>query len=400
MNILAIPTTFGLSKPIHGGQNRFSNLIKELISWKNKIIVLQSSKYSDSGDEKITKVYNHQEFEVFGRGLFTFFRDLDFPFIFKILKIVKKEKIDIIQITHPTSGAISLKILMKITKNPVLVVYDAYNVEADFSVNHFRDNPNYSKMERYLLPKYIKFLEKIVCRYIVDQLTVVSASDKKKFIELYDVNEEKITIIPSGCHIQDISSSDTLRQKKREIMGIDADKTVLFFHGSYAHLPNQESIEIIKNNIAPRFKSDNDVLFLIGGSGVPEFESYNVKSIGFIEDISDFLQGVDIAIIPLIRGAGTKLKIFDYMSVGLPIISTAKGVEGIDVVNGEHVIVASAAEDNFISMINSLMNNKYQRDKIGKNARKLVEERYNWQKIGANLNLTYQNLLEGKNADT
>ena len=400
MNILAIPTTFGLSKPLHGGQNRFSNLIKELISWKNKIIVLQSSKYSDSGDEKITKVYNYPEFEVFGRGLFTFFRDFDFPFILKIFKIVKKEKIDLIQITHPTGGAISLKILMKITNNPLLVVYDAYNVEADFSVNHFRDNPNYSKVERYLLPKYIKFLEKIVCRYVVDQLTVVSASDKKKIIELYHVNEEKITIIPSGCHIRDISSSATLRKQKRKIMGIGSDKTVLFFHGSYAHLPNQESIEIIKNNIAPRFKNDENVLFLVGGFGVPEFESYNVKSIGFIDNIPDFLQVVDIAIMPLIRGAGTKLKIFDYMSVGLPIISTAKGVEGIDVVNGEHVIVTSDADDNFVRMISSLMNNKDQRDKIGENARKLVKEKYNWHEIGASLNFTYQNLLEEKNADT
>ena len=128
----------------------------------------------------------------------------------------------------------------------------------------------------------------------------------------------------------------------------------------------------------------------MGGSDVPVSESSNFKSVGFIDNIWEFLSMADIAIVPILKGGGTKLKVLDYLSVGLPVVTTKKGIEGIDAKNNEHVIIVDSVDDEFIDKINYFIENEDEMLRIGKNARKLAENKYDWNKIGYELN----NLLE------
>jgi hypothetical protein len=91
MNILAIPTSYGLSKPISGGQNRFSHLIKGLKKRGNKVVVLESQSLMDPCDQKLARIYTYKDYKLFNRGL-SFHRDIDINFISKMTKISKKRK--------------------------------------------------------------------------------------------------------------------------------------------------------------------------------------------------------------------------------------------------------------------------------------------------------------------
>ena len=117
-----------------------------------------------------------------------------------------------------------------------------------------------------------------------------------------------------------------------------------------------------------------------------------------MNDIYSLLNIADIAIVPLLHGGGTKLKIFDYMGVAMPIVTTKKGIEGINIKNDEEAIIVDDVNEKFVDAIKYLIDNKQERERIGANARRLAEEGYDWDKIGEKLDKLYREILEEKEA--
>jgi glycosyltransferase involved in cell wall biosynthesis len=223
----------------------------------------------------------------------------------------------------------------------------------------------------------------------VDHIIAVSNKDKNTFIKKYKFID-KVSVIPSGCNLMPLISKNESYKFKMKY-GLDPLSKIIIFHGSYSHPPNEEAIELIKDFIAPRFEELNkDIQFVVGGSDVPVLETKNFKSVGFIDNIWEFLSMADIAIVPILKGGGTKLKVLDYLSVGLPVVTTKKGIEGIDAEDNEDVIVVDSVDDGFVDKINYFIENEDEMRRIGKNARRLAEDQYDWNKIGYELN----NLLE------
>ncbi|WP_301677895.1 glycosyltransferase family 4 protein [Methanoculleus methanifontis] len=394
MNILAIPTTVGLSKPQSGGQNRFCNLVKCQAA-NNRIVVLEPTHLYDESDDDVAQVYTYHDIEAFRRKL-SIFRDSNPDFIRKAARIIRDEEIDLIQITHP-SGALAARILGFLTRRKIKIVYDAHNVESDFIQQTFANHNHYSPMERKLIPAYTNLLERVSCKYLFDHITAVSDNDAATFRRRYHLKDGTISVIPSGCTIRS-RMSDGARDKIREEMGLHPTDVAVFFHGLYRHPPNREGFDLIQSYIAPRFADTYpDVSFVIGGTQVPEFEEANVRSLGFISDIQN-IAGADIAIVPLRSGGGTRLKIFDYMSACLPIVTTKKGIEGIDAEHYEHAIIVDDIDEEFIAGIRYLIEHKDERKRIGDNARALAEEKYDWRIIGGNLEDLYRTLVSESGA--
>lgn len=388
MNILVIPVFCGLSKPKSGVQNRISNLVKELKK-HNNVIVLESKNFFNSTDCNLAKIYTYKENKIFNREL-PATRDVNISFAFQLLKILKREKIDLIQTNHP-SGIFLVKALMVLQNKKIPLVYDAHNVESLFVKDVISNNPLFSKFNRVTIPLYIALIEKISCKYIIDYITTVSHKEKDIFRKLYKFNANKISVVPSGCRIHNEQYLNKLTTKDE--YEIPADKILIFFHGSFSHPPNREAFKTIEENIAPRFESFSNILFVIGGSGLEVFEHNNVKSIGFIENLNATIQIMDIAIVPLKTGGGTKLKIFDYFSNGIPIITTKKGAEGIEIENGIHALITDDSDEKFIEAIKYLVTQKTECIRLAIAAKNLAENKYDWEKIGENLNKQYLELV-------
>ena len=389
MNILAIPTTVGLSKPQSGGQNRFCNLVNCQAA-NNRVVVLEPDHLHDERDDGVARVYTYHDIEAFRRKL-SIFRDINPDFIHKTARIIRDEEIDLVQITHP-SGAMVARILGLLTRRKLTIVYDAHNVESDFIQQTFANHGHYSALERKIIPAYTNLLERVSCRHLFDHITAVSDNDAGTFRRRYHLKDGMISVIPSGCNVRS-RMSDEARNAVREEMGLHPTDIAVFFHGLYTHPPNREGFDLIQTYIAPQFAdTDPDVSFVVGGTRVPEFEEANVRSLGFITDIQN-ISGADIAIVPLKSGGGTRLKIFDYMSAGLPIVATKKGIEGIDAENYEHAIIVDDIDEEFIAGIRYLIEHKEERKRIGDNARALAEAKYDWRIIGGKLEDLYRTLV-------
>jgi glycosyltransferase involved in cell wall biosynthesis len=98
---------------------------------------------------------------------------------------------------------------------------------------------------------------------------------------------------------------------------------------------------------------------------------------GTVDDIRPHFARGDLAVIPLNVGSGTRIKAFEAMAMGRPVVSTTIGVEGLDVIDGQHLLIADDAL-TFAAAIARLLEDPTLRQTLATNARSLVEQRFSW----------------------
>jgi glycosyltransferase involved in cell wall biosynthesis len=118
----------------------------------------------------------------------------------------------------------------------------------------------------------------------------------------------------------------------------------------------------------------------------------NLTFTGVVNNVAEFLAASDVAVAPIFHGSGTRLKVLEYFSCGLPVVSTTVGVEGLNVKNGVHVLVEDNM-DRFAMALIKLLKDRELATELGKTARELVVNNYDWKKIVTQLSKAYRNLL-------
>src|SRR5262249_35101526 len=101
---------------------------------------------------------------------------------------------------------------------------------------------------------------------------------------------------------------------------------------------------------------------------------------GFVDDIRPHVTTAHLAVIPLRVGSGTRIKAFEAMAMGRPVVSTRVGVEGLDVTHENHFLAADTATD-FAAAILRLLDDGALRDRLAHAARARVEDRFSWSHV-------------------
>jgi len=100
-----------------------------------------------------------------------------------------------------------------------------------------------------------------------------------------------------------------------------------------------------------------------------------------VDDVRLPVAGSAACVAPLRQGGGTRLKILEAMALGTPVVATSKGAEGLGVTPGENILIADEPAD-FADHVIHVLRDAAQRELLATNARRLVEERYDWIEIG------------------
>jgi glycosyltransferase involved in cell wall biosynthesis len=108
----------------------------------------------------------------------------------------------------------------------------------------------------------------------------------------------------------------------------------------------------------------------------------NVVLTGYVDDIRPYVAQSDVYVIPLFVGSGTRIKAFEAMAMGRPVISTSLGIEGLDVTDGEHFLRADSA-DAFSRGVLALLDDAALRLRMAGAARGLMEQRFSWKSVAA-----------------
>ena len=101
---------------------------------------------------------------------------------------------------------------------------------------------------------------------------------------------------------------------------------------------------------------------------------------GRVDDIYQESTGAGIFILPLRIGSGTRIKVFEALAMGIPVVSTTLGVKGLPVRDGIHFLRADTAQE-FTDAIHTLFSEPEQCLRLSRQGRELVENNYTWEKI-------------------
>lgn len=286
---------------------------------------------------------------------------------------------DIVIFSHPWA----YPLLAQDLKPRQIIIYDSHNVEGYLRAQ-LLDTSNL--VEEKLLRQVIQDEYQLGCR--ADVILACSQEDLLRFRRIYDFPAEKMRVIPNGvmAFSHKIPSPSEKAYAKAQLK-IEPDALVAVFIGS-SYGPNVEAARFIAEELAPRAKS---VLFVIAGGVGNELKKPTIKNLCITGGLSDaekivWLQASDFALNPMFSGSGTNIKMFDFMAMGLPVVTTAIGARGIEFAGHEAVVIVGHSVENFIDAM-QLLSNKERREKMAKSARLCVEEGYAWEHISNQLGL-------------
>lgn len=143
------------------------------------------------------------------------------------------------------------------------------------------------------------------------------------------------------------------------------------FIGGYQHTPNVDAVTFMANEIMPILRTKMPgVRFYVIGSRPPK-ELYDLASddviiTGFVDELEPFLENIRVSVAPLRYGAGIKGKLGTAMALGLPVVATPIAAEGMNVIEGEHLLVGTDPESLALNIV-ELYENKALWSKIRKN---------------------------------
>jgi glycosyltransferase involved in cell wall biosynthesis len=159
----------------------------------------------------------------------------------------------------------------------------------------------------------------------------------------------------------------------------------LIFTGAFTYHANYEAAIWFVNEVYPHVKAQHPAtkLTITGNhAGLPFPHRPDVTLTGFVPDVRPLIAGAWAAIVPMQQGGGTRLKILEAMALGVPVIATSKGAEGLDAEPGRHLLVADEPAE-FAEAVVRLLRSPARRQSLVDEALKLVARRYDWQVVAS-----------------
>jgi len=172
----------------------------------------------------------------------------------------------------------------------------------------------------------------------------------------------------------------------------------IVFEGSFSHSPNVDGAIYFCSEILPiiREKVSDIHLTLVGRSPPKEIEalaSDQVTITGFVDDIRPYIHRASVFVCPLRTGGGIKNKVLQAWSMGKAVVATSASVGGLNVQDGENIIVQDDPK-LFAKEVMTLIQNPSARAELGRKARKTILQGYSWDAKSAELEAVMTQLLE------
>jgi glycosyltransferase involved in cell wall biosynthesis len=135
---------------------------------------------------------------------------------------------------------------------------------------------------------------------------------------------------------------------------------------------------------------------IVGGVPPADIRAYDalpgVRVTGQVKDVRDYMATARALIVPLRSGGGTRLKILEGLSFGVPTVSTSIGAEGLDLVPGEHLLIADEPR-SFADAVLAILDDAALRSRLRASGRQFVEEHYDWRVVQDRLRVVLESAV-------
>lgn len=369
-----------------GGQTRWFNIIKQL-SKKHELTLVSFIK--DDSEQRFIP-----DLEKYCKKVLIFRRPSS-PWTFRNLFLAATSLYPLLVIRNWSPKAKSA-----IRKELEKGKYDVIHAEAFYVMPHLPKKPGVPsvlveqtieyQVYKHYVDNEVPWFLKPIYKYDVmklkyweqyfwkkaDQLVAVSEDDKKIMQQL--VPGLSIDIIPNGVDADQYAEYKAKRKSPPRVMyGVT----------NFEWLQNVEAVDILIDKVWPLIntKVKNAKLWIVGRK-IPKriVDLSNMREdIEITESIPDAREAYSTATVmvaPIKGSGGTRLKILEAMAAGLPIVSTNIGVAGLNVEDGNQVLVSDTPK-GLASKTIKLLSDKKLYKKISDNGQRFVKEHYDWKSI-------------------
>jgi len=162
----------------------------------------------------------------------------------------------------------------------------------------------------------------------------------------------------------------------------DVAEPVLIYQGGMDWYPNRDAVEYLVFEILPILRRlvPHCRVIVAGRNPSPEFRrrfegNVEVSFTGTVADMNLEIAKASVSVVPLRIGSGTRLKILEAAAMGMPIVSTTLGAEGLEFIDGSEILIADQPQA-FAEAVAGLLNDAARRRFLGCAARRRVEQQY------------------------
>ena len=251
-----------------------------------------------------------------------------------------------------------------------------HNVEAEIWRRHMETatNPVSRTLMRQQWQRMLRFEGEALSRF--DVVLAVSDADGATFERLYPgALQRPVQVVKTGV---DTAFFTPIADSER--------RAHLVFTGSMDWLPNEDGMLWFVREILPHIRAEEpDVtLSIIGRAPTPAVrrlaEQAGIEVTGRVDDVRPHVAAGDVYIVPLRIGGGTRLKIFEAMSMAKAVVSTTVGAEGLPVTHGKDIVIADEPAQ-FAERTVQLVRDAATRRQLETAARRLVVDHYDWSAV-------------------
>ena len=267
------------------------------------------------------------------------------------------------------------------------------NAQTDLGMPRRWPAAGYSIVQTQKLRRY----ERAVCN--ASDLVIAVSDPDKKALQRLGISTPIVTV-PNG--IETSAYRDRSAQQYDVVAG---DRIV--FTGKMDYRPNIDAALWFGTHVFPLIQVTfpDSVFQVVGQQPHPRLDvlrrNPGIEITGAVPEIEPYLATASVFAIPMRVGGGTRFKALEAMSAGLPIVTTSLGVEGIDVRDGNELLIRDTA-DEFARAVIQLLQDQHaggtRSAGLGQAGRAFVERQYDWATLMPTLEAAYTELLARDNS--
>jgi sugar transferase (PEP-CTERM/EpsH1 system associated) len=300
----------------------------------------------------------------------------------RIRHLASSAGFDIVQIEQ-TRMALYLEALPIDTNSKHILVFHNIAARQYDRISHIALTPTkrmrawlHGRMLRRWEPRYAERFDRCITVSEVDRGLLMSANPRLQ-----------VDVVPNGV--------DTQIYQPLLLEGV---QPALLLIGNMSYAPCADGAIWFCDQILPHIRRElSEVeVWIVGISPPPEvirLSGDGVHVTGRVEDVVPYYRRSTVSVVPLRAGGGTRLKILEAMALGRPVVSTSIGCEGLDVVDGQHLLIADDPE-RFAEKTVRLLKDRALYQRIVAEARQLAVTRYDWDVIARQLLDVYSEAMQ------